>query len=224
MNYDLSNISQLFKTYPVLEAIYNEAVELHEVADKEAEHPLSKEELMGFIVLSYHVHSSLAKELSIHKKRQQALAEFGYVIKTEKDIQEHPELAALIVGRNEFVNRLGLHFAKQENLFDWIELCRLSDMLDDVYLALKEDAGSGKLSVTELLLKKTKLESETEPIRLKIKQIAQSIFSGDDNLLNLTASHVILEKRIKIISPENFCKALKDADGDLSKVFTKQPV
>lgn len=222
MNYNVSEAKGLFKTYPNLKSIYEEVCEIHESAGEEVEHPLTEEELLAFIVLSYHIKSPLSRELSIHKKRQMALTELGYTIKTEQDINSNPELAKLIIGRNQFVNRLALHFAKGENSFDWLELCRLSDMLDDVFLALKEDASGSKLSSTELLLKKTKLESETEPIRLRIKQLAQTIFAGDDNLLNLTASHVILEQRIRILSPESYAKAMKAADGDLSKVFQNQ--
>lgn len=217
MKYDVKDLphKQLFAKYPDLELIYSEAKELHDIAGGEIEHsPLSREEVMIFIVYSYHLKSPIIKEMSIHKRRQQALGLLGYELNTREQIEQNSALADVIVGRNEFINRLSLHFCKFEQSFDWMELVRLQDMMDDVFLAMKESADGSKKTAAELLVVKTNLEKNTELYRNKIRALAQQIFSNDENLINLAPVHVILQnRRDKIISPERYAKAKQASDG-----------
>jgi len=212
--YKLSDVpvKQLFATYPELEVIYDEAATIHKSTGSTLiEHsPLSKEELMYFIVLSYHLHSKLARESSIHKRRRQALSGIGIEI-TEKSSQG---LVALVLGKNEFVNRLALIFCKYENSPAWIELCAIQDILDDVFLTLKlESEGTEKKSANEMLKIKLEVNAKAESLRQKSKQLSAELFMGDSNLNNLSASQMLLEERIKIITPERFVKAQREKHG-----------
>lgn len=227
MKYDfkqMTHVNQLFLEYPILKTIYSEAVELHLASGESVEHaPLSNEQLMMFIVYSYWEHSEIAPTPSIHQRRQQALTLLGFELTTEEQMKDNRNLVAMIIGASEFNNRLALHFCKMHNNIDWIELCRLQDIVDDTFLALKEEAPESEkgkqMTATELLIKKVQLEEKMKPIRETMRQLAASIFSGDKDLLSMAASHLILEKRRRIITPEHYAQAMLKAGGDKSKVF-----
>lgn len=223
MRYNLANIKGLLNQYSGLKLIYQEAVAMcqSEQLEKIA-NVLNEDEIMAFVIHSYHLQSPLAKEPSIHTRRQKALAEIGYSVKTADDIKDNPELVKLIVGRNDFVNRLALHFCKFENSIDWMELCALQDIMDDVTLTLKQESeGTDKKSAQEILKLKLDIREKATKTRAEMHSLATTIFNNDMHLLDYAASHMILEKRIRILSPENFVKAVKAADGDLNKVFLK---
>ncbi len=205
--------SEVFTTYPALETIYNEAVEIHKTAQTgvpcHAE-PLTPQELMTFIVYVYHLHSPLVRENSIHKRRRQALERVGH----ETNDKSSEALLHLIIGANEFVNRLALIFCKYENSVAWTELCSIQDILDDVFLTLKvESEGTEKKSANEMLKIKLEVNAKAEGLRTKMRQLSTELFIGDNALLNLSASQILLEERKKIITPERFVAAQKEKNG-----------
>ena len=212
MAYDFKTLDhkdKLFNLYPELLNIYEDSVSIY---DDDINHkPLSKEELMMFIVYSYHLKSPIVKEPSIHKRRQMALGLIGYDIKTEKDFSEQPELLSFIIGTNQFVNRLAIIFCKFENNYDWMELNRLQELVDDSALLLKEEAAASKnKSASEMQIIKFNMEKQSEPYRQKIRQLAQQIFQNDTNLLSFAASTLLLEKRRRLITPEDIASMPKD--------------
>lgn len=200
---------EIFKKYPELKNVYDEAINIYtSVSDKEINHePLSPQELMWFIVGVYHLKSALIRESSIHKRRRQALSQLGYEIKQDSD----KALVSLVVGQSEFVNRLALIFCKYENSPAWIELCATQDILDDVFLTLKlESEGTDKKSANEMLKIKLEVNTKAEGLRLKMRQLSNELFVGDSALNNYSASQILLEERIKVITPERFVRAQKD--------------
>jgi len=220
----LTHANQVFLEYPLLKTIYYEAVDLHQLNGGSVIHPpLSPEQIMMFIVYAYWEKSEIATELSIHKRRQLALELIGFELKTLEQMEANKNLVAMVVGASEFNNRLALHFCKMHNNIDWIELCRLQDLVDDAFLAAKEEVPESEkgrpMTATELLLKKAELEKRLEPFRNTIRTLASQIFAGDKDLLNMASSHLILEKRKRIITPENYATAMLGAGGDASKIF-----
>ena len=199
---------EILKTYRELETIYNESVTIYKSIglNTVSHNPLDKESLMWFIVAVYHLQSPFVRESSIHKRRKQALEKLGYSVTTASD----KELLELVVGKNEFVNRLALIFCKYENSPAWIELCATQDILDDVFLTLKlESEGTDKKSANEMLKIKLEVNSKAEGLRQKMRSLSNELFAGDNSLNNLSASQILLEERIKIITPERFVKAQK---------------
>lgn len=215
--------SGIFKVYPDLQVLYNEVrmmvqdtpssniLENEEEPWEARNHKgMSPQELMCFIVWSYHIGSPLVQEVSMHKRRAKALGFIGTPIETAEDLQRNKPLVQYIVGANSFVNRVALHLCKFENNFKWIELCRKQDMMDDVFLTLKEEQmGTEKKSANEILKIKLEIESKAEALTNKINQLAQEIFMGDLQLIDYAASHVILEQRKALISPERVVAAAK---------------
>ncbi len=215
MIYDLKALDHkknLFTTYPELERVYKDCMEICSVAELPTEHePLTKEELMMLITYSYHLHSPIIKEISIHKRRQIALGMIGYELKTEKDFKDNPELFSFIIGKNEFVNRLALVFCKYENSYDWLEICRISELIDDSFLLLKEEAASkGSKSATEIQIKKFEMDKIADPYRQKIRQLSQNLFQNDNDLISFAASTLLLEKRKRLLVPEDIASLTKD--------------
>jgi hypothetical protein len=223
MRYNLTNIKGLLDAYPDLKTIYREAVSMHPSNELPINDFLTADEIMAFVVHSYHLQSDLVrKEPSSHKRRQQALFTIGYTIKTAEDIEKNPALVELIVGRNDFVNRLALHFCKFENSIDWIELCSLQDIMDDVELTLRsESEGTDKKSAQEILKLKLEIREKATKTRAEMRNLAINLFSNDVRLLDYAASHMILEKRTRIISPESYSAAYLEAAGDVDKIFKK---
>lgn len=207
MKWDIKHtpINKLLKTYPDLQIIFKEAVEIH--PDTIEHSPLTPEEVMAFVVYTYHIKSPFAKETSIHKRRIEVLKELGFTIGNEKELRENTDLVQFIVGSNGFVNRLALHFCKLENSVDWIELCSLQEMLDDVYLTLKEETeGTDKKSAQEILKLKIEIRQKAQPFREQMRTISRELFSGDEEIINQVASHIILEKRKRLLVPEDIAK------------------
>lgn len=189
----------LFRMYPDLEQIYYEVKML-----AQPKHDgLTPQELMALMVWVYHIKSPLVHEPSMHKRRTQALGLIGYVIETQDDLARFNHLAQYIVGANSFANRLSVHFCKFEEVYDWLELCQLQDMLDDIALSAKEEqSGTEKKSANEILKVKVDIYRNAEPIRKRVQELSQKIFRNDVDLLNYASSHVILEQRKPLISPE----------------------
>lgn len=191
------------KTYPELLTIYSE-VESMQTGGHE---PLTKAQVIKFTCLSYHLHSPIARESSIHQRRKEALAFLGFPIITKQDFEDNKEIVSLITGSNTFVNRLAIHFCKFENNIDWAELCSLQDMLDDVYLTLKEETeGTDKKSAQEILKLKIEIRSKAQPLREQMRSISQQLFQNDTNLINYSAAHMVLEKRKRLLMPEDIAK------------------
>lgn len=198
--------NQIFATYPYLRVLYNEAVDLH--ADDISHRPLSPEQIMAFIVYTYHIRSPFVKDASMHKRRAQVLEHLGFQL--GKDVSE--EMAQLITMQNLFVNRLALHFCKNENNFKWIELIRKQEMLDDVWLVLKEEtAGTEKKSAVEILSQKQKVDKQSKETVADIMQLSNELFAGDVDLVDYVSSQVIAEKRVALITPERVA-AMSAAD------------
>lgn len=217
---------QIFLTYPDLQALYNEVrmmvedsggylsiegVKGAQPSYAERVHPgLSPQDLMCFIIYVYHIGSPLIHEVSMHKRRAKALGLIGTTIETSADLEKNKQLVQYIVGANSFVNRVALHLCKFENNFKWIELCRKQDMLDDVFLTLKEEqTGTEKKSANEILKIKLDIEKQAEGLQQRIQQLAQDIFMNDMQLIDYSASHVILEQRKALITPERVVAASK---------------
>ncbi len=213
LKYQLRDIKlkDTFLEYPALEEIYNEVYILW--GEKPEHAPLTKQELMAFIVYAYDLQSPLCQEPSIHKRRAKSMELIGYPVITEADFKGKTEQVSLIVGSNEFVNRLALHYCKLQNSFDWIELCSLQDILDDVDITLKsESAGTEKKSAQEILKLKLEIRQKSKGTRDEMRTLASGLFMNDVNLLNFAASHVILEKRKPLIIPERIvAKKREDA-------------
>jgi len=202
-------VKSLFTEYPDLEEIYNEAKMMNGSASHK---PISPQELMAFIVYSYDLQSPIVREASIHKRRLEALNLIDYIVRTEEDFAEKPELVQFVTGANPFVNRLALHYCKLQNSVDWMELCRLQDILDDVDLTLKsESEGTGSKSANEMLKIKLDIMEKSQKIRDKMRFLATGLFMADANLSNYSASHMILEKRKAIITPERYVSAKRAA-------------
>lgn len=144
----------------------------------------------------------------MHKRRAQVLEHLGFQL--GKDVSE--EMAQLITMQNLFVNRLALHFCKNENNFKWIELIRKQEMLDDVWLVLKEEtAGTEKKSAVEILSQKQKVDKQSKETVADIMQLSNELFAGDVDLVDYVSSQVIAEKRVALITPERVA-AMSAAD------------
>jgi hypothetical protein len=129
----------------------------------------------------------------------------GYPMKTEDDLKKRHELIQFVTGTNDFVNRLALHYCKLQNNFDWMELCSLQDLLDDVDLTLKQESeGAGNKSANEMLKIKLDIREKSKKTRDEMRTISTVLFMNDSQLINYAASQMILEKRKPIITPERF--------------------
>jgi hypothetical protein len=223
-------VNTLFSIYPDLEVLYNEVKMMYgdevsffaafgeeedEKKPRSLHEGLSPQQLMAFIVYAYHIHSPLSTEMSMHKRRGNALELIGFTdIKTAEGLEREKVLVQYIVGRNSFVNRLALHFCKFENNFDWIELCRQLDLIDQVFLTQNEEMlGTEKKSANEILDIKLKIESKLDGMRTRATRLAKEIFNNDTNLINYAAAHLILEKRKPIISPERYVAQQREKAG-----------
>lgn len=200
LKWDLRNTpyDKVFDLYPELQKIYQEVVQMQ--SEPPQYEPLHAGQLMQFIVFSYDLNSPIAREASIYKRRAEALKMIGIPLATAGDVEKY---RAFIGGQNSFVNHLAIHFCKLQNSFDWIELCSLQDILDDVDRTLKEETeGTEKKSAQEILKLKLEIREKSQKLREEMRSIAQRLFFNDGELLNFSAAHSILEKRIAIISPE----------------------
>ncbi len=192
-------ITDLFKTFPDLLQLYNEVLEI--MGDAEQPHEgLSKEQITALVVYTYHLQSPLVQqEASIHKRRFKALQLLGINI---ADVESDPN-AKYIIGNNTFLNRLAIQLCKLEENFDWLELCRKTEILDDLYLTLKmEMGGTDKKSANDIMKIKLDIDAKAEHLKTTIRQLSHNIFRADDNLLNFVASQEIIEKRRPLITPE----------------------
>jgi hypothetical protein len=207
MKWDIRGIplDTLFEKYNDLFQLYSETQSL--LADGSPLHPgLSAEQVTALAVYTYHQGSPLISEASMHKRRLEALRLLSFIIIDAKDLQRHSELGPYIVGANPFVNHLAIRFCKFEpNSFEWTELCRKQDMLDDVFLTLKEEQmGTEKKSANEILKIKLEIELKAEGLQNRIRELAKSFFKGDTNLLSLISLNQILEQRKAILTPERY--------------------
>lgn len=211
MKWDLQNtpISELFVKFNDLFQLYNEVFLLCG-RPSEPHEGISKEQIVSLVVYTYHINSPLVQqEASIHKRRYKALTLLG--IEVKEPLEKSPYLP-YVVGDNTFLNRLALQFCKLEDNFKWIELVRKSEMSDDIFLTLKlEMAGSGNKSANDIMKIKLDIEAKAEGLQNRIQQLASEIFRNDSHLLNIAASHEILEKRKAIITPERFVSSKKAA-------------
>ena len=206
----------LFDAYNDLFQLYSETCQILSYRPSDAAErphaPLSPEQVVKLVIYAYHQYSPFAHEPSMHKRRLLALREIGYSITTEADIEGNKVITAFIVGDNTFVNHLAIRFCKQEpNSFDWLELCRLLDMIDDVYLTLKaEQAGAGNKGANEILKVKLAIDKDAMGLRQRATDLANKIFNGDERLINTVAIHDLFEKRISLITPQRIVKAIRD--------------
>ena len=192
----------LFRVYPELEQIHYEAKLIHGSAEHS---PLSPQELMAFVVYAYDLKSPIVQVPSIHRRRAEALELVGYPMKTEDDLRKYRAYIQFVTGTNDFVNRLALQYCKLQNTFDWMELCSLQDLLDDVDLTLKQESeGTEKKSAQEILKLKLEIRDKSTKTRNEMKALATSLFLNDVNLISYAASQIILEKRKPIITPERY--------------------
>lgn len=211
MRWDLQNTppSELFTIYNDLFQLYSE-VHLLCGRPKDPHKHITKEQIISLVVYTYHINSPLVQqEASIHKRRYKALTLMGIEIKEPIEKSQHFNY---IIGNNTFLNRLALQFCKLEDNFKWIELIRKSEMADDIFLTLKlEMQGAGAKSANDIMKIKLDIEAKAEGLQNRIQQLASEIFRQDSNLLNMVASHEILEKRKAIITPERFVSSKKAA-------------
>jgi len=196
-------IDDLFSVYPELYALYSETLAILGKGKQSPHKGLTAEQAVALVVYSYHHTSPLVKQFaSMHERRKEALKLLSYTIETAKDLERQPEIVTYIIGANPFINHLAISLCKFEpNSHKWIELCRKQDMLDDVFLTLKEEiGGTEKKSAAEMLSIKMKLEEQAEGLQRRINQLASEMFTGDSELTLMAAAHDILEKRKPIIS------------------------
>lgn len=211
MKWDLKTLpyDKVFDTYPELFTIYQEVVLMQ--TSPPNHDPLHAAQLMKFVVFSYDLNSPIIREASIHKRRAEALQLVGFSITTEEELQRHRDLVPFIIGTNTFVNRLCIHYCKLQNNFDWLELCSLQDILDDVDITLKEETGgTEKLSAQQVLKLKLEIRDKSTKIRDEMRVISNRLFMNDDNMLNYAAGHSILEKRLPIITPERWVSSQRN--------------
>lgn len=204
--------NELFSTYPDIEIMYLEVNAMMQGTGIKTIHtPLSPQEIMAFIIYAYHLRSPLVTAFpSIHKRRLEALRCVGYTPVSVQGQQPDKNLMDIIVGANDYVNRLALHFCKFENNYAWITLCREQDILDDVLLTLKQESdGTEKKSAQEILKIKLDIRQKAQDVESKIERLSQELFRDDHNLLNFAASHILLEKR-RMITPEDMAIISKD--------------
>ncbi len=205
LKYDLRStpIDDLFTKYPDLYVLYSEVLSFAWKGKATPHKGLTAEQAIALVVYSYHHTSPLVKQFaSMHQRRKEALKLLSYTIENEADLKKQPEIVTYIIGGNSFVNHLAIQLCKFEpHSHKWIELCRKQDMLDDVFLTLKEEfGGTEKKSATEILSLKLKLEQQAEGLQGRINQLAAEMFTGDAELTLMAAAHDILEKRKPIIS------------------------
>lgn len=210
LKYNLRGISlaDLFKTYPELYSLYTESLAIVNVPKGENPHiALTAEQAVALVVYTYHQSSPLVRQYAnMHLRRRESLKLLEFTLESAEDLINNPDIAQYITGANRFVNHMAIQFCKFEpNSSKWVELCRKQDMLDDVFLVLKEDqAGAGKKSAAEVLAVKMKLEEQGESLQVRINQLSTEIFAGDTGLTPLAAAHVIMEQRKPVISPERY--------------------
>lgn len=223
-------VNTLFSRYSDLEVLYNEVKIMHGdpnqffeglaepdgIAQKiELHQGLTPQQLMAFIIYAYHIPSPISMEMSMHKRRGMALELIGFTdIKTREGFEKNKHLAQYIVGANNFVNRLALHFCKFENNFKWLELCRQLDLIDQVFMTHNEEMmGTEKKSAAEIMKLKLEVEGKMHDLRSRAYNLAGEIFNSDKSLLDYAAAHVILEKRKPIISPERYVANVLEKAG-----------
>ena len=207
LKYDLraTPIDKLFEVYPDLYVLYSEVLSFAWKGKATPHKGLTAEQAVALVVYSYHHTSPLVKQFaSMHQRRKEALKLLAYTIENEADLKKQPEIVTYILGANGFINHLAIRLCKFEpNSHKWVELCRKQDMLDDVFLSLKEElGGTEKKSAAEMLSIKIKLEQQAEGLQHRINQLAAEIFTGDSELTLMAAAHDIIEKRKAILVPE----------------------
>lgn len=209
MKYDFvaTPTDQIFTAYPDLFKLYEETCSLLNYAPyrnpENCPHaPLSGEEICMLVVYVYHQKSPLIDTASMYARRGLALKKMGIVI-TEDDLNK-PSIFPFIAGSNSFLNHLAIRFCKLEpNAFDWLELCRLLDVIDDIYLTLKmEQYGTEKKGANEILKIKLDIDEKSRNFRDRASVLSKKIFAGDSELINLVGEHNIFEKRMALITPE----------------------
>ena len=151
LKYDLraTPIDKLFEVYPDLYVLYSEVISFAWKGKATPHKGLTAEQAVALVVYSYHHTSPLVKQFaSMHERRREALKLLSYTIETAADLQKKAEYVPYILGANPFINHLAIHLCKfEKNSHKWIELCRKQDMLDDVFMTLKEEIGGDRKSV-----------------------------------------------------------------------------
>lgn len=197
-------------TVPTSEKIYEHYPELADVfkpilkAYTEASAPLSDDQLIRYIVLTYHRFSPYAINEQNIIKRKIEVCEYIW-LDTNK-----PQIEAVIANKNRFVNNAAIYFLKQEGDMDWLELQQYLDAYFQIMEALTDGTTESEKKTTPQDIAKVKLAivKDMKEIKREIEVLSARVFRDDNDLLG----HVERYKRSEeesfiILSPEDYVKS-----------------
>ncbi len=174
---------------------------------------------MAYIVFCYSFHSPYAQKVAdILERKKMILKDIGVDLQKVEANKEHKVIISkLILARNDFASHVSLTFLCHENNYKWLEICRLSELISDTHLMLQEvDIGSKK-TAAEIAKYKAEAYQKSKPYRVDMDRLMREVAQEEVALQNFIASHILLEKRRALITPERVALALELQDNKTDK-------
>lgn len=223
MRYPINLIpdGQLFEKSPVLRSIYGstltsilEAIEMG--TDKSDttyadmmkwEQYINREQLVRYIVYTYHRLSPFVQYADIAKRKKMVLEYVGINLKKADTIPAQKELFnSIILSHHQFTGHLSLNFLKFENNLKWTQLVRAMEAWEDALYQMQQDHdGTEKKSAVEIAKTKTELYKGAQLYKNDIDRLSAELMQEDLALANMVSSHLFIEKnKRRIVSPEDY--------------------
>lgn len=194
------NLYGIPKTIPITQE-FPELKEIFQEWLDEAKHGLgylTKDQVIRYIIFTYHKQSPLIKKVVDIMMRKKAALQLAGV-----EQLDHEEVVEMVGNENRYVTEAIITFLKFERDIDYMALTMQIEAYYSWNKAIMEDTNK-----TTDLKNRTVVFKTIKELKTNIDDLSESVFRGDTTLANHMAVSQVLEAR-KLITPEQYAAKSK---------------